>query len=86
MSWGELICGWSRPASDLKGSCEIFQQNQFGSFSGLTSFSLSRYKVHMPCKLRIQYPGAMYHVMSRGNRERIFLDVKLSLPAHQPRR
>ena len=29
----------------------------------------------MPRKLRIQYPGAMYHVMSRGNRrERIFLD------------
>jgi hypothetical protein len=22
----------------------------------------------MPRKLRIQYPGAMYHVMSRGNR------------------
>ena len=29
----------------------------------------------MPRKLRIQYPGAMYHVMSRGDRgERIFLD------------
>ena len=29
----------------------------------------------MPCKLRLQYPGAMYHVMSRGNRrEKIFLD------------
>jgi len=28
-----------------------------------------------PRKLRIQYPGAMYHVMSRGNRrEDIFLD------------
>ena len=29
----------------------------------------------MPCQLRVQYPGAIYHVMSRGNRrEKIFLD------------
>src|SRR4051812_22281959 len=29
----------------------------------------------MPRKLRIQYPGAMYHVMSRGDRDEcIFLD------------
>jgi REP element-mobilizing transposase RayT len=29
----------------------------------------------MPRQLRIQYPGAMYHVMSRGNRRQdIFLD------------
>ncbi len=29
----------------------------------------------MPRKLRLQYPGAMYHVMSRGDRrEKIFLD------------
>jgi hypothetical protein len=29
----------------------------------------------MPRKLRIQYAGAMYHVMSRGDRrEKIFLD------------
>jgi hypothetical protein len=29
----------------------------------------------MPRQLRLQYPGAMYHVMSRGNRrEKIFLD------------
>ena len=29
----------------------------------------------MPRKLRIQYPGAMYHIMSRGDRgERIFLN------------
>jgi putative transposase len=29
----------------------------------------------MPRKLRIQYAGAMYHVMSRGDRrEEIFLD------------
>ena len=29
----------------------------------------------MPRKLRIEYPGAMYHVMSRGNRRQdIFLD------------
>jgi len=29
----------------------------------------------MPRKLRIQYPGAIYHVMSRGDRrEDIFLD------------
>ena len=28
----------------------------------------------MPCQLRIQYPGATYHVMSRGNRRQdIFL-------------
>ena len=31
----------------------------------------------MPRKLRIQYPGAIYHVMSRGDqRERIFKDQK----------
>jgi hypothetical protein len=29
----------------------------------------------IPRKLRIQYPGAIYHVMSRGDRrENIFLD------------
>ena len=29
----------------------------------------------MPRKLRVEYPGAMYHVMSRGDRcENIFLD------------
>ena len=29
----------------------------------------------MPRKLRLEYPGAMYHVMSRGDqREDIFLD------------
>jgi hypothetical protein len=30
----------------------------------------------MPRQLRIEYPGAMYHVMSRGNRRQdIFLDA-----------
>jgi putative transposase len=29
----------------------------------------------MPRKMRVQYPGAMYHVMSRGDqRDDIFLD------------
>ncbi|MCX6930194.1 MAG: hypothetical protein NT154_44340 [Verrucomicrobia bacterium] len=29
----------------------------------------------MPRKLRIEYPGAMYHVMSRGDRrEKVLLD------------
>ena len=29
----------------------------------------------MPRKLRIQYPGAIYHVLSRGDRrDKIFLD------------
>jgi len=29
----------------------------------------------MPRKLRVEYPGAMYHVMSRGDRgENIYLD------------
>jgi putative transposase len=29
----------------------------------------------MPRKLRVEYPGAMYHLMSRGDRqEKIFLD------------
>ncbi len=29
----------------------------------------------MPRRLRIEYPGAMYHLMSRGDRrENIFLD------------
>ena len=33
------------------------------------------YAAARPRKLRLQYPGAMYHVMSRGDRrERIFLD------------
>jgi hypothetical protein len=32
--------------------------------------------VGMPRKLRIEYPGAMYHVMSRGDRrEKIFLNL-----------
>ena len=31
----------------------------------------------MPRKLRIQYPGAVYHVMNRGDRrENIFVDEK----------
>jgi hypothetical protein len=30
---------------------------------------------HMPRKMRVEYPGAIYHVMSRGDRgEDIFLD------------
>ena len=30
----------------------------------------------MPRKLRIEYPGAIYHVMNRGNQqEKIFLDA-----------
>ena len=29
----------------------------------------------MPRQLRLQYPGAMYHLMSRGSRrEKVFLD------------
>ncbi len=29
----------------------------------------------MPSKLRVEYPGAMYHVMSRGNRRQdIYMD------------
>jgi len=29
----------------------------------------------MPCKLRVEYPGAIYHVMNRGDRrEPIFRD------------
>ena len=33
--------------------------------------------VGLPRKLRIEYPGAMYHVMSRGDRrEKIFLDPR----------
>jgi len=45
----------------------------------------------MPRQLRIQYPGAMYHVMSRGNRRQaIFLDdvdrqqFLKTLAAHRP--
>ena len=30
----------------------------------------------MPRKIRVEYPGAIYHVMSRGNRRAdIFLDL-----------
>jgi hypothetical protein len=30
----------------------------------------------MPRKIRVEYPGAIYHVMSRGNRRGpIFLDL-----------
>ncbi len=33
------------------------------------------YRLLMPRKLRVEYPGAMYHVMSRGDRrEDIFLN------------
>ena len=48
----------------------------------LCSFALDRPRCGgqsqaMPRQLRIQYPGAMYHVMSRGNRRQdIYLDVK----------
>jgi hypothetical protein len=38
----------------------------------------------MPRQLRIQYPGAMYHVMSRGNRgQDIFLDVVDPTPDYE---
>ena len=31
----------------------------------------------MPRKLRVEYPGAIYHIMNRGDRrERIFFDDK----------
>ncbi len=34
----------------------------------------------MPRKMRVQYPGAMYHVMSRGDqRDDIFLNGKGSV-------
>jgi REP-associated tyrosine transposase len=40
-------------------------------------FGLSCYSFAMPRKLRIQYPGAIYHVMNRGNRrEAIFADAQ----------
>jgi hypothetical protein len=42
---------------------------------GLDRFDRRAYARTMPRKLRIQYPGAMYHVMSCGDRgERIFRD------------
>jgi REP element-mobilizing transposase RayT len=41
----------------------------------LTLGATQRQFLEMARKLRVQYPGAIYHVMSRGNRrERIFLD------------
>ena len=51
-----------------------------GSTQSLVRFRLTvgwmdGYAAAMPRKLRLQYPGAMYHVVSRGDRrERIFLD------------
>ena len=42
---------------------------------GVDSDSSIVWDAGMPRKLRMEYPGAMYHVMSRGDwRERIFLD------------
>ena len=42
---------------------------------GLILIAAGPYYTSMPRKLRIEYPGAMYHVMSRGDRqEKIFLD------------
>jgi hypothetical protein len=42
---------------------------------GLTFESRNGYRLSMPRKLRVEYPGAMYHVMSRGDRrEDIFLN------------
>ncbi len=39
----------------------------------------------MPRQLRIEYPGAMYHLMSRGNRrEDIFLDDEKKLLTQGP--
>src|SRR5581483_11406430 len=41
----------------------------------LTCCAIGRQSAEMARKLRVQYSGAIYHVMSRGNRqERIFLD------------
>jgi REP element-mobilizing transposase RayT len=41
----------------------LTQTTEFGGFP------------HVPRKLRIQYPGAIYHVMNRGDRrEKIFVD------------
>jgi REP element-mobilizing transposase RayT len=42
---------------------------------GLTIYGSQRQFETMARKLRVQYPGAIYHVMSRGDRrEQIFLD------------
>jgi len=42
-----------------------------------------RFDEFMPRKLRVQYPGAIYHVMSRGDRrEDIFQNRKGVKPAH----
>jgi putative transposase len=41
----------------------------------LTQSAISGTACSMPRKLRVQYPGAIYHVMNRGDRrERIFKD------------
>jgi len=49
--------------------------HSLGRFSAIDSPWREGYPASMPRKLRIQYPGAMYHLMSRGDRrERIFLD------------
>src|SRR5256885_7096336 len=45
-----------------------------GNFS-IDRLALNRLTQGMPRNLRVEYPGAMYHVMSRGDRrEDIFLD------------
>jgi hypothetical protein len=41
----------------------------------LTHSAHLRYRCWMPRKLRVQYPGAIYHLMNRGDRrEKIFHD------------
>jgi hypothetical protein len=41
----------------------------------LTHSAHLRYRCWMPRKLRVQYPGAIYHLMNRGHRrEKIFHD------------
>jgi putative transposase len=43
----------------------------------LTYFQLQNKVAFMPRKLRLEYPGALYHIMNRGDRrEDIFLDDK----------
>jgi len=43
----------------------------------IDTLAASRYPTGMARRLRIQYPGAMYHVMNRGDqREAIFRDTE----------
>ena len=63
------LCAHPARGGTIKGS------NQYNVLFGLTECAKGEMILGMPRKLRVEYRGAIYHVMSRGDRhEDIFLN------------